>query len=38
MSKRDITQYSDSELSLLFFNEEGLYRAMQASCEFSEVK
>ena len=23
---RDITHYSDQELSLLFFNEEGLYK------------
>ncbi len=26
MNKQDLTEYSDSELSLLVFNDEGLYR------------
>ena len=26
MSKNDLTQYTDSELSLWVFNDEGLYR------------
>ena len=26
MSKQDLTEYSDSELSLMVFNDEGLYR------------
>lgn len=26
MKKQDLTQYSDQELSLLVFNDEGLYR------------
>ena len=26
MDKQDITQYSDDELSLIVFNDEGLYR------------
>jgi hypothetical protein len=26
MNKQDITEYSDDELSLIVFNDEGLYR------------
>jgi hypothetical protein len=31
MEKQDLTEYSDSELSLLVFNDEGLYRMRKNS-------
>jgi hypothetical protein len=38
MSKQDLTEYSDSELSLHFFNDETLYRAMRRSWAESQLR
>jgi hypothetical protein len=36
--KQDITQYSDAELSLHFFNDEGLYRAMRRCYKSEQLR
>jgi len=38
MSKQDLTQYSDNELSLLVFNDEGLYKQRHRSYFIDDIK